>query len=97
VVYAEAASLTREAARSVLRSAIEARLRERLGAQLEEIGRIAADELIADLQANLAIENGIAARRGSRQATEARMREVLQRGEPRVAKPAAAPRGKPRR
>ncbi len=89
VIYGEAASLTRDAARSILRGAIEARLREHLGAQLEEIGRIAADELIEDFQANVAIEDGIASRRDSRKATESRVREVLlQRGEGRVAKPA---------
>jgi Arc/MetJ-type ribon-helix-helix transcriptional regulator len=93
VAYAEASSLTREAVRTLLKNAIEARLRERLGPQLEEIGRIAADEMVDDMQANLAVEAGIAARRDGRQSTEARIREVLHR----TATPKAARKSKPRR
>jgi hypothetical protein len=77
VAYAEASSLTREAARAIIKSAIEARLRERLGARLEALGRIAADELADDVEANLDIEARVAARRDRRQATEDRVREAM--------------------
>ena len=77
VVQAQASSLTREAAANIIRGAIEARLRERLGPQLEAVGRMVADELIDDFEANLDIEGRIAARRERRRATEGRVHEIL--------------------
>ena len=77
VAYAEASSLTREAIRVIIKEAIEARLRERLGPRLEALGRIAADELADDLDANLDIEARIAARRDKHQSTENRVREAM--------------------
>jgi hypothetical protein len=77
VIYGEAESLARDAARSILRSAIEARLRERLGAKLEALGRLAADDLADDVEANLAVEATIASRREGRKSTEARALEVM--------------------
>jgi hypothetical protein len=77
VIHGEAGSLAREAARSILRSAIEARLRERLGDKLEALGRLAADDLVADLEANLAIEATIASRREARSSADARVRDIM--------------------
>jgi hypothetical protein len=93
VVHGEAGEIAVEAARAILRDAIEARLRERLGPRLEALGRIAADELADDVEANLDIEARIAARRDLRQSTEGRVRDALRRAGP---APAAA-RGKGKR
>jgi hypothetical protein len=77
IAYGEASRLTRAAASEIIKEAIVARLKERLGDKLAAIGRIAADELADDLEANLAIEARIAARRDEREATERRVRDVL--------------------
>jgi hypothetical protein len=95
VAYAEASSLVREAARAIIRSAIEARLRERLGARLEALGRIAADELADDVEANLDIEARIAARRDRRESTEGRVREAMQGAA--AARPVKSPQRRPTR
>ncbi len=77
MVATEAAELTRDAARSLLRTAIEARLRERLGPQIEAVGRAAADELIENFLANSAIEDVISGRREAKRRFEEKIREAL--------------------
>jgi hypothetical protein len=81
VLLGEASSLAREAAREILKEAVKARLRERLGERLEAIGRLAADVLCEDIEANLAIEERIGARREERKEIERRLREALAGGE----------------
>lgn len=77
VLYAEADGLARDAARGLIREAIAQRLRERLGDQLAQIGRIAGDALADDIEANLAIEAVIANRQESRSSIADRVREVM--------------------
>ena len=96
VIYGEAESLAREAAQSILRSAIEARLRERLGDKLEALGRLAADDLVADLEANLAVEATIDARREARGSADARVRDIM-RGRAAAAPTKPGPARKSRR
>jgi hypothetical protein len=52
----------RRMAEELIKDAMKARLKERIGAQLEEIGRRAADQLADDMIANLEIEAKIQAR-----------------------------------
>lgn len=87
VIHAEAGSLAHDAVRSILRSAIEARLRERLGAKLQAIGRLVADDLADDVEANLGIEATIATRHEARKSEAARVHEILHGGAPAAAKP----------
>jgi hypothetical protein len=87
VIHAEAGSLARDAVRSILRSAIEARLRERLGAKLEAIGRLVADDLADDVEANLGIEATIVSRHEARKSEGARVHEILHGAAPASAKP----------
>jgi hypothetical protein len=82
VMYGRAEAFTTEAAEELLREAVKARLRERLGPRLEAIGRLAADRFIADLEASLDIEARITARRDARQGVERLVDEVLGRGAP---------------
>jgi hypothetical protein len=77
VLYAEAASLTKAAARELLHDAIKARLRERIGDRLDAIARVAADELVVDIEANLAIEARIAARREAQSSLDERVRDAV--------------------
>jgi hypothetical protein len=70
VLYGRAQSMSRSVAEEIIRDAIRARIKERLGPRLEAIGRLAADELIGDIEANLEIEATIAARREARRAME---------------------------
>ncbi|MDI1436310.1 hypothetical protein [Polyangium sorediatum] len=77
VLSSEAAALTREAAREILKDAINERLRARLGSRLEAIARIAADELADDIEANLAIESIVEARKHARAAREEEIRKAL--------------------
>lgn len=77
VMYAEAASLTREAARELLKDAIKERLRERLGTRIAAIAKLAADELADDVEANLAIEALIASRKQARQGQDEALRRAM--------------------
>jgi hypothetical protein len=77
VLYGEAKSLAREAGRELIKESIKERLRERFGDKLAALARIAADELIDDLEANLAIESSIAARREARGATSQKIADAL--------------------
>jgi hypothetical protein len=70
VLFGRAQSMARSVAEEIIREAIKARMKERLGARLEAIGRLAADELILDIEANLDIEARIAARHQARRAMD---------------------------
>jgi len=70
VLLGRAQSMARSVTEEIIRDAIKARMKERLGARLEAIGRLAADELILDIEANLEIEARIAARNQARRAIE---------------------------
>jgi hypothetical protein len=77
VLYSEAEKLTRDVVGDILRDAIELRLRERLGDKLGAIGRLAADALADDVEANLAIEQRIQQHRDHRRSAEGQLREIL--------------------
>lgn len=70
VLMGRAQAMSRGVAEEIIRDAIKARIKERLGPQLAAIGHLAADELIGDIEANLEIEARIAARREAKRAME---------------------------
>ncbi len=67
VIFSGASELTVDCARDLLREAIRERLRERLGERFAAVGRLAADEFVNDVEANLDIEARIL-RRGEERA-----------------------------
>jgi len=77
VLQGAAERLARGAAEEILKDAIKARLLERLGPRLEAIGRLVADQLADDVEANLDIEARIAARREARRLLDGRIAEAL--------------------
>jgi hypothetical protein len=77
VLEAEAEGLAKAAVEELLREAIKARLKERLGPRLEAIGRLCADRIADDVEANLDIEARIAARREARRVLDGRIAESL--------------------
>jgi hypothetical protein len=77
VIAGRADAFTRAAAEELLKDAIKARIRERLGARLDAAARVAADAFVDDIEANLAIEAKIGARREARRGLEARFDEAL--------------------
>ena len=79
VMYAEAQEMALDAGREIMREAIKARLRERLGEQIEALARLAADELADDILANLDIEGRIDDRRRARQGLDARLIDALRK------------------
>ena len=58
-LYGKATLLAREAYHKLLVKRIRARLEERLGDQIDALAELAADDLIADIEANLDIERRI--------------------------------------
>jgi hypothetical protein len=77
VLYGRADTLAKVAAEELIKDAIKARLRERIGPRLDAIGKLAADMLADDVEANLEIEARIGARRDARRALDQRIREVF--------------------
>lgn len=77
VLYSEAERMAKEVALDLIREGIRDRLRERLGARLTEVGRLAADELADDVEANLSIEQSIAARKSTAADLNARLHGAL--------------------
>jgi len=80
VIHGRADDLARVAADELIKDAIKERLRERLGPTLEAIGRLAADTLADDVEANLEIEAKLATRREARRALGRRVDEIFGRG-----------------
>jgi hypothetical protein len=77
VLLSEANRLARGAALDIVREAMRERLQERLGAKLEAVGRLAADELADDVEANLEIEARFVRRREQRESLEERLRAIF--------------------
>jgi hypothetical protein len=92
VLFGEASELTRVAARELLTEAIKARLRERMGDRLDAVARLAADELIDDMEANLEIERRISSRQRARGNLDERLADLFA-----TPKPAEATRARRRR
>jgi predicted house-cleaning noncanonical NTP pyrophosphatase (MazG superfamily) len=79
VLLAEADGLVREAARDLMREAIRARLKEKLGEHLEAVAHLAVDTLLEDLATSLAVERLIEDRKQQRGAIDERLREIRER------------------
>lgn len=95
VLYSDATELAKDACRSIMRDAIAARLRERLGDRLEAIARLAADDLADDVLANLDIEARVGERRRAHGDLAARLADALRgAGSP---APSDAPSGEDRK
>ncbi len=82
VLYGEAAGVTRDAFRELLKDAVKARLKERFGVKIEALANLAADEFIADVETNLSIEGLINARKEARRGREEALRRALGPDEP---------------
>jgi hypothetical protein len=78
VLYGEASSLVRAAFSELLKDEIKARLRDRLGDKIDGLARIAVDDLLGDLTANLAVESIIGKRAEAKKETERRLRELFE-------------------
>jgi hypothetical protein len=61
MLFSEAQTMARQVALELMREAMRERLRERLGDRLAALGKLAADDLLEDLEANLTIERAIRA------------------------------------
>jgi hypothetical protein len=80
VLVHEASRLSRGVAMDIVREALRARLQERLGERLSAIGRLAADELADDVEANLEIEALIGSRKERRASLDERLGAALKQG-----------------
>lgn len=78
-MYAEAESVIRSAGSELLREAVKARLRERLGEHIIEIANLATDEFVDDLLTNLEIERSIDERQQRRASLDAQLREITKK------------------
>ncbi len=72
-----AQNIARDVALDLIREAARERLSERLGDRLAEVGRLAADEMADDVEANLEIEGSIGARRERASTLRQRLEEAL--------------------
>ncbi|MEB2311778.1 MAG: hypothetical protein OZ921_17595 [Sorangiineae bacterium] len=77
VLLGEARRAARGVAVELMQEALRERLRERLGERLAAIGRLAADILADDVEANLAVESTIGARRERGREIEERLRAAV--------------------
>jgi hypothetical protein len=77
VLFDAADDMTRDAARELMREAIKERLRARIGDKLKALGELAADMLVEDIEANLAVEEAIERRKEGRATLEARVRAIF--------------------
>jgi hypothetical protein len=77
VLFDEAEGITRKAFRALLEEAAKRHLSERIGVQIEALAKLAVDELLADVAANLEIEARIAARKQAREGLDARIDAIL--------------------
>lgn len=77
VLLGEANRMAQSVALDLMREALRERLRERLGDRLAAVGRIAADVLADDVEANLEIEARIVERKAGSADVEERLRAAL--------------------
>jgi hypothetical protein len=96
VLYAEAEGVTKQAFRELLLEGAKARLRDRFGETITRLAELATDELLADIEASLDVEEQIQRRRESSEGgAPDRLREALgrkraDRGQPSAARKSAA-------
>jgi len=82
VLYGEAAGVAREAFRELLKDAVKARLAQRFGAKIDALAKLAADELLDDVETNLSIEALINDRKQSRRGREEAIRRIFSEDKP---------------
>jgi hypothetical protein len=79
VLYAEAEGVTKQALRELLLEASKARLRDRFGDTITRLAELATDELLADVEASLDVEEQIQRRHGADGGSSDRLRDALGR------------------
>jgi hypothetical protein len=79
VLYAEAEGVTKQALRELLLEAAKAHLRDRFGATITSLAELATDELLADVEASLEVEEQIQRRHASESSPPNRLRQALAR------------------
>lgn len=82
VMYGEASGVAREAFRELLKDAVKARIKERFGAKIDALAKLAADELLDEVETNLSIEALINKRKETRRGREDALRRVFSQDEP---------------
>lgn len=81
VIYGEAEGVTREAFRDLLKDAAKERMRERYGDRIDALAQLVVDELLDDLEANLAVEDLIAQRAERSKEVAEMTRAILRDGD----------------
>lgn len=81
VMYDEAESIVREAYRELLKDAIKQRLLARWGGRITALANLAADEAMADADANFQIQALIEARNAAHADLEQRIQAIIRQGE----------------
>lgn len=77
VLFGEAEAITRKAFRALLEEAAKRQFQARFGDRIEALAKLAVDELIADIEANMQVEATIAARRRDKADLDARVQAIL--------------------
>lgn len=77
VLFGEAESVTRDAFRELLKEAAKRRWQERFGDKIEAMARLAVDQLIDEIEANLRIEASIAERARNKVSVHDAVRALL--------------------
>ena len=95
VLYSEAEAVVRPAFRDLLMEAAKDRLRERFGAEITALARIAVDDLLKGMKASFEIESRVQ-QHGEEQRQPSELQELFAawrtRGESRVATAGQSPR-----
>lgn len=79
VLYSEAEGVTKQAFRELLLEGAKAHLRARFGETITRLAQMATDELLADIEASLEVEDQIQRRHESDGSPPDRLREALGR------------------
>lgn len=77
VLFAEAEGVTREAFRELLKDAAKREFQARWGERIDALAKLAVDELLTDIAANLEIEAKIAARSAAREGLDDRVQAIF--------------------
>jgi hypothetical protein len=89
VLYSEAEGVTKQAVRELLLEAAKDRLRDRFGDTITRLAQLATDELLADIEASLDVEEQIQRRHEPDGSPADRVRDALGRKRSERARPAA--------
>jgi hypothetical protein len=77
VLFDEAEGITRKAFRALLEEAAKRQFQARFGDRIEALAKLAVDELLADVEANLQIEATLTARQRDKAGLDARVQAIL--------------------